>query len=161
MLEISALLWERSKHSGKLCLRKSLTNRRKQQVRRSSSMERALWCLRPRLCASARVLLRGSPGWRGNEHEFTLCISPAVLWLFLRPAFAGSHSWPCSAGLQSTCRFISPPLQCKKEPSVEHKMPCNRTQVWPSRWETGLAVTQVLNWLKEKKKTQRREKARL
>ena len=90
MLEIPALLQERSKRSGKLRLRESLINRRKQQVRPSSSMDRAPRCLRPHLCASAWVLLRGYPRWRGNDNQFTLCISSVVLWLFLRPACA-SH----------------------------------------------------------------------
>ena len=91
MLEIPALLWERSKHGGKLRLRESLKYRRKQQVWQSSRKDRAPWCLRPRLCASAQVLLQGSPRLRGNENKFTLCISSVVLWLFLRPACASSH----------------------------------------------------------------------
>lgn len=43
-----------------------------------------------RLCASARVLLWGSPGWQGSENKFTLCVSSTVLRLFPRPACADS-----------------------------------------------------------------------
>ena len=92
MLEIPALLSERSKHSGKLRLCESLRNRHKQQVRWSSSMDRAPRCLRSCLCASARVLLQGSPSSWGNENKSSLCISSVVLWLFLRPACVGSHA---------------------------------------------------------------------
>ena len=91
-LEIPALLWRRSKHSGKLCLRESLIDGRKQQGRQSSRMDRAQQCLRPHLRASARVLLRGQSGWRGNENKFAFCVSSVVLWLFLRPACAPSPS---------------------------------------------------------------------
>ena len=92
MPDISALLWERSKHSGKLRLRESLKYRWKQHVRWSSRMDWAPQSLCTHLCASAWVLPQGYPGWRGNKNKITLCISSMVLWLFLRPACAGSHS---------------------------------------------------------------------
>ncbi|KAM6098295.1 uncharacterized protein LJ206_002549 isoform 2-T2 [Theristicus caerulescens] len=67
MLEIPALLRERSKHSAKLHLHESPIYRQNQQVRRSSSKDRAPRCLCSHLCASARLLLRGSPSLRGAE----------------------------------------------------------------------------------------------
>ena len=57
MLELPALLWERSKHSGKLCLRKSLIYRRKQQVHNLSlSLARTELC---GACVPACVPLSG------------------------------------------------------------------------------------------------------
>lgn len=89
MLEITALLQRRSKHSNKVQLHKPLTKRWKQQGWWSPSMNWTQWYLYPCMPLSGCCFGDVSVG---NKNGFTLCIPSEVFWWFQCPACADSHS---------------------------------------------------------------------
>lgn len=95
MLEIPALLWQKTKAQWYTTLDKQV------KTTGSSILQPGppLWCPCPCLCASAQVLLWLSPSWWGNENKYTPCIWAVILWLFLYPVCAGSHTAPQWLGM--------------------------------------------------------------